>query len=68
MILRNRIPDGFVDYRGLSAFCDDYLKDVNDLGAYADIDRNGSVDVGDFNDLGALTNEWLWDADDPTSW
>jgi len=39
--------------------------DVNDLGAYADIDRNGSVD---FNDVGYLNTEWLYNADDPNSW
>jgi|SRR3989338_2595986 len=38
--------------------------DVNDLGAYADIDRNGSVDV---NDLNYISYEWLWNADDPNT-
>jgi len=40
-------------------------KDVNDLGAYADIDRNGIVDL---EDLGIYCSEYLWDADDPNTW
>jgi len=40
-------------------------KDVNDLGAYADIDRSGAVDI---NDLGIYCSEYLWDADDPNTW
>ena len=40
-------------------------KDVNDLGAYADIDRSGSVDV---NDLDKFSQEWLWDANDSSTW
>lgn len=39
--------------------------DVNDLGAYADIDRSGNVDV---NDLGYVSYEWLWDAQDANTW
>jgi hypothetical protein len=42
--------------------------DVNDLGAYADIDRSGDVDVYDFNDLGDFSYEWLWDAQDANTW
>ena len=37
----------------------------DDLGAYADIDRSGTVD---FNDLDYFTIEWLWDANDPNTW
>ncbi len=40
-------------------------KDVNDLGAYADINRDGFVDPCD---LGDFSYEWLWDADDPNTW
>ncbi len=39
--------------------------DVNDLGAYADINRSGVVD---YNDLSAFSGEWLWDANDPNTW
>lgn len=40
-------------------------KDVNDLGAYADINRSGIVDS---NDLRLFANEWLWDANAPNTW
>ena len=33
-------------------------KDVNDLGAYADINRSGAVDM---NDLGSFAFEYLWE-------
>ncbi len=39
--------------------------DVNDLDAYSDIDRNGTVD---YNDLSLFSGEWLWDANDPNTW
>jgi len=39
--------------------------DTNDLGAYADMDRSGTVD---YNDASLFVNEWLWDADDPNTW
>lgn len=37
----------------------------NNLDDYADIDRSGTVDV---NDLADFCFEWLWDADDPSTW
>lgn len=39
--------------------------DPTALGDYADIDGNGTVDV---NDLTDFCFEWLWDADDPSTW
>ena len=40
-------------------------KNVNDLGAYADINRDGKVDN---LDLMVLGNEWLWNANDSSTW
>jgi hypothetical protein len=44
---------------------DNVGSDVNDFDAYADIDRNGIVDI---NDLSTFSGEWLWDANDPNTW
>jgi hypothetical protein len=38
---------------------------TNDLGAYADIDRSGTVDC---NDLSLFSGEWLYNADNPNTW
>jgi hypothetical protein len=32
---------------------------------YADIDRGGTVD---YADLALFATEWLWDANDPSTW
>lgn len=57
--------DGDVDFGDYAIWADNYGRadtmprdDVSDIGAYADIDRNGVVDLKDLSDF---SSQWLWD-------
>lgn len=64
--------DGKVDMKDYSIWAMNFGRtdtmprnNANDLGAYSDIDRSGTVDC---NDLSLFSGEWLWDANNPNTW
>ena len=65
----NGLPDGKVDKRDLAKFSSYWANtgcDPNNHWCdFADLDRDGDVDFGDFSHMSL---EWLYDTNDPNTW